>query len=122
MPVQYRIDVLAALKAAGYSTYKLRREKLLGESVIQQIRNGVLVSWPNVGRLCCLLNCQPGDLLEYIPDITNTAEQEDIPNAETLAAMQEADEMIRNGTGEHFTGETSDFLVSILNEPQEDTE
>ena len=74
MPVRYKIDVLTALKNAGYSTYKLRREKLLGESVIQQIRNGVLVSWPNVGRLCQLLNCQPGDLIEYIDDPAASSE------------------------------------------------
>jgi putative transcriptional regulator len=114
MPVQYRIDVLAALKAAGYSTYKLRREKLLGESVIQQIRNGVLVSWPNVGRLCGLLDCQPGDLLEYIPDITNTAEQEDIPNTETIAAMKETEEMARNGTGSSWSGSTKEYFARIL--------
>ena len=74
MPVHYKIDVLTALKNAGYSTYKLRREKLLGESVIQQIRNGVLISWPNVGRRCQLLNCQPGDLIEYTGDTTSTIE------------------------------------------------
>ncbi len=68
MPVQYKIDVLTALKNAGYSTYRLRREKLLGESVIQQLRDGALVSWPNVGRLCQLLQCQPGYILEYIPE------------------------------------------------------
>lgn len=65
MPVKYKIDVLAALKDAGYSTYKLRKEKLLGESVLQQIREGVPVSWSNIGRICELLNCQPGDILEY---------------------------------------------------------
>ena len=65
MPVKYRIDVLAALKDAGYSTYKLRKEKLLGESVLQQIREGVPVSLANLGRICELLNCQPGDILEY---------------------------------------------------------
>ena len=68
MPVKYKIDVLATLKDAGFSTYKLRREKLLGESVIQQLRGGALVSWPNMGRLCHLLNCQPEDILEYEDD------------------------------------------------------
>ena len=68
MPIKYKIDVLAAIKDAGYSTYKLRREKILGESVIQQLRNGTLVSWQNMERLCQLLNCQPGDILEYVPD------------------------------------------------------
>ena len=65
MPVVYKIDVLEALKARGYSTYKLRKEKLLGEATIQSIRNGVLVSWENIGRLCALLECQPGDIVEY---------------------------------------------------------
>ena len=73
MPVKYKIDVLASLKNAGYSTYKLRREKLLGESVIQQLRDGALVSWPNMGRLCHLLNCQPGDILEYEDDSAESA-------------------------------------------------
>lgn len=68
MPVQYKIDVLAALKDAGYSTYKLRRDKLLGESVIQQIRDGVPISWSNMGRLCHLLSYQPGDIMEYVED------------------------------------------------------
>ena len=68
MPVKYKIDVLAALKNAGYSTYKLRKEKLIGESVLQQIREGIPVSWTNISRICQLLSCQPGDILEYIPD------------------------------------------------------
>lgn len=63
--VVYKIKVLDALKEKGFSTYKLRQEKLLGESVIQQIRRGELVSWPNMTRLCQLLQCQPGDILEF---------------------------------------------------------
>lgn len=47
--------------------------KLLGESVIQQLRYGALVSWPNMGRLCHLLNCQPGDILEYEDDSAESA-------------------------------------------------
>lgn len=68
MPVKYRIDVLAALKEAGYTTYKMRQEKLLGESVLQQLRKGELVSWANISRLCSMLEIQPGDLLKYVPD------------------------------------------------------
>ena len=71
MPVQYKINVLAALKAGGYNTTKLRREKLLAESTIQQLRTGTLVSWANIGRICELLSCQPGDILEYVPDETS---------------------------------------------------
>ena len=65
MPLQYKIDVVAALKDKGYTSYKLRQEKLLSESTIQKLRSGKGVSWENIEMLCRLLDCQPGDLLEY---------------------------------------------------------
>ena len=68
MSVVYKIDVLSALKEKGYSTYKLRKEKLLGESVIQQLRSGDIISWSNIERLCELLECQIGDIVEYRKD------------------------------------------------------
>lgn len=67
MPLQYKINVLAALKEKGYNTNRLRKEKLLGESTIQQLRKGELVSWNNIDRICTMLECQPGDLVEHIP-------------------------------------------------------
>lgn len=66
MPIRYKIDVLEALKEKGYSTYRIRKEKLMGEATLQQLRNGELVSWENMTRLCHLLECQPGDIVEYI--------------------------------------------------------
>ena len=68
VPVIYKIDIISALKEKGYSTYKLRKEKLLAEGVIQSLREGKAVSLDNIGRLCALLDCQPGDLLVYADD------------------------------------------------------
>ena len=68
MPVKYKIDILTELKKLGYTTYKLRQEKLFGEATIQKFRNNELVSWNNIATLCKLLNCQPGDILEYVSD------------------------------------------------------
>ena len=65
MGLVWKIDVLAALKAKGYTTHKLRQEKLLSESTIQKLRTGEGVAWINVEMLCSLLECQPGDILEY---------------------------------------------------------
>lgn len=65
MPLRYKIDVLGALKRAGYSSYRLRKEKLLSESTLQKLREGVLVSTDVIEQLCRLLNCQPGDILEF---------------------------------------------------------
>ena len=65
MPIKYKIDILAALKEKGYSTYRLRNEKLFGERTIQKIRKGEIVNADNLALICKLLNCQPGDIIEY---------------------------------------------------------
>lgn len=68
MPLKYKIDVLAALKVAGYSTYRIRQEGLLSQSTLQKLREDVGISWENIQTICQLLNCQPGDIMEYTPD------------------------------------------------------
>lgn len=68
--IRYCTDVLAALKEAGYSSYRLRKEKIINESSIQQLRNGELVSWKIFNTICSLLECQPGELIEWVPDDT----------------------------------------------------
>lgn len=68
MPVQYKIDVMAALKAAGYSSTRLRREKLIGEATMQRLRHKQSVSYEVLAVICKLLDCQPGDILEYVPE------------------------------------------------------
>ena len=53
MPLQYKIDVLAALKEKGYNTNKIRTEGLLSQSTLQKFRNKQGVSWENLEMLCC---------------------------------------------------------------------
>ena len=73
MGMVYKINVLQALKDKGYSTYRIKNEKLLSQSTLQKLREGKPVSWENIEAFCRLLEIQPGDLLEYKPD---TAENE----------------------------------------------
>lgn len=68
MAIRYKVNVLAALKEKGINTSKIRNEHLLSESTLQNLRKGQGVSWPNLSTLCELLECQVGDLLEYVPD------------------------------------------------------
>ena len=66
MALRYKIDVLEALNSKGYTTYKLRRNKLLGEGTIQKLRGGQGVAWNILETLCELLECQPADIIEYV--------------------------------------------------------
>ena len=68
MALQYKINVLEALKEKGYTTYALRKEKLLSESTIQKLRVGEGIAWDNLETLCKLLDCDISDLLEYIKE------------------------------------------------------
>lgn len=68
MAIKYKIDIMAELKKRGYSSTRIREEKLIGQSYLQQIRHGELVSWKTLNTICALLECQPGDLIEYIKD------------------------------------------------------
>lgn len=66
MPIIYKIDVLQALKDAGYSTYKLRKDKVFAESTLQAFRDGVLVSYSTISKLCDMLRYDVGDILQNV--------------------------------------------------------
>jgi len=68
MAIKYKIDILAELKKIGYSSTRIREEKLIGQSYLQQLRHGELVSWKTLDTICSLLECQPSDLIEYVKD------------------------------------------------------
>lgn len=68
MAIVYKFDVLDALRKKGYTQNRIRVEKLLGQSYLTQLRHGQLVSWAAINTICRLLDCKPGDLLDYVPD------------------------------------------------------
>ena len=68
MAIRYKVDVLAELKKKGYTSTKIREEKLIGQSYLQQLRHGELVSLKTLDTICALLDCQPADLIEYVKE------------------------------------------------------
>ena len=75
MAIRYKIDIMKALKDAGYSSTRIREEKLIGQSYLQQLRHQELVSWKTIDTLCKLLQCDVGDIVEYYEQ-----EQEEAPS------------------------------------------
>ncbi len=70
--IKYKIDIIQALKNKGYSTYKIRKEKIFNESQLQQMRENKILAQDALNKVCTLLDCQPGDILEYVPDVIQT--------------------------------------------------
>ena len=75
MAIRYKVDILAELKKKGYSSTRIREEKLIGQSYLQQLRRGELVSWKTLDTICALLECQPADLIMYVEEQTESADQ-----------------------------------------------
>ena len=55
-------------------------------------------------------------LLYIIPYLQGAALSDEIPNAETIDAVYEVQQMIDTNSGEHFSGSTEDFFAILAEE------
>jgi len=70
MSIRYD-KLFALLKEKGYSTYRIRQEKLIGQGTLTALRNGTGgLDAKTMDRLCTVLGCQPGDLMEHVGEDT----------------------------------------------------
>ena len=65
--IVYR-DILRQLSDAGWSAYRLSKERILSNSTIQRLRDGGPISTDTVDIICSLLECQPNDIMEHKRD------------------------------------------------------
>ena len=66
MPLVY-YKLLDKLKENGYTTYRIRKEKLLGQRTLTALKHGEgNIDNKTLEKFCELFDCQPGDLMEYI--------------------------------------------------------
>ena len=67
--------LLKLMEQKGLSTYKIRKEKIISESTLQNIRSNGRITTDAIASLCCALNCQPSDILEYVEDKPETDQE-----------------------------------------------
>lgn len=65
MPMNYD-KAFALLAERGITTYQIRKQKIVAENALTSMRQGKSVSIETICRLCEALDCQPGDLMEYV--------------------------------------------------------
>ena len=65
--LHYKIDVLKTLADLGYTANKMRREKILSEATMQNLRQGGNINTKTLNTICIILRCQPSDIIEIIP-------------------------------------------------------
>lgn len=68
MAISYK-KLFDLLEKKGWSTYKIRKEKLIGQGTLTALKNGTGgLDSKTISKICKILECQPGDLMEYVPD------------------------------------------------------
>lgn len=60
--------IMQMLSEHGYSSYRLRKERLLPEGTLSRLRNGSPINTTTIDTICRLCDCQPGDIMRYVPD------------------------------------------------------
>ena len=64
---KYKINVLKALSEKGFTTTRIRKEKILSEATMQNIRSGKSVTLETLNIICVILRCQLSDIIEIEP-------------------------------------------------------
>lgn len=62
--LQYKINVIQALKDKGYNSTVILKENIISQSAMQKLRKGEMVGIKTLEQLCDLLEMQPADLIE----------------------------------------------------------
>ena len=69
--IRYKRNIIEMMAEKGLTTYIIRKEKIFTEGQLQQLRNNKLVKQEILDKICTILECQPGFLLEYVPEENN---------------------------------------------------
>ena len=60
--------LLKKMSDNGITSYTIKRDKIIGQATYKKIKEGGDIDTRSIGKLCKLLHCQPGDILEYVND------------------------------------------------------
>lgn len=67
MAIKYQ-KLLKLMDERGITSYTIKKDNIIGQATYKKIREGGHIDTRTLDSLCRLLSCQPGDLLEYVPD------------------------------------------------------
>ncbi len=67
MPIKFD-KLFIMMKEKGLSTYRIRKENIIGQATLQSLRSNESVSTESIAILCDTLDCQPGDIMEFVKD------------------------------------------------------
>ena len=67
MPITYD-KLLALMEERGVTSYTIKKENIIGQATLRKIKEGGDIDTRSIAKLCAYFDCQPGDILSYVPD------------------------------------------------------
>lgn len=67
MAIKYD-KLLKLMEEKGITSYTMKKDNIIGQATYRKIKEGGDIDTRTIDKLCKLLGCQPGDILEYVED------------------------------------------------------
>ena len=77
MPIVYD-KMLKLMEEKGITSYVCKRDNIIGQATYKKIKSGGDIDTRTIAKMCEVLECQPSDLMEYVPDDEITVRTETI--------------------------------------------
>lgn len=59
------------MKERKLSTYRIRQENIISQGALTALKHDRSVTTETINKLCRALDCQPGDIMEYVAEETD---------------------------------------------------
>lgn len=79
MPIVYK-KMIKLMEEKGITSYICKRDNIIGQATYKKIKEGGDIDTRTIAKMCEVLHCQPGDLLEYVADAGEDKTAEDNAN------------------------------------------
>ena len=66
MPISYK-KLFALMESKGVKKFDLRKAGI-SPTIVDRLVKGTDVNTSTITRICALLECQPGDIMEYVEE------------------------------------------------------
>ncbi|MBQ8765385.1 MAG: helix-turn-helix transcriptional regulator [Clostridia bacterium] len=67
MSIKYN-KLLKLMEEKGVTSYTIKKDNIIGQATFKKIKEGGDIDTRTIDKLCKLLSCQPGDIMEYVED------------------------------------------------------
>lgn len=67
MAITYN-KLLKIFEERGITSYTIKKHNIIGQATWKKVHEGGHIDTRTIDALCAYLKCQPGDILEYVPE------------------------------------------------------